>query len=546
MKALKCFSNFINKECSGKPWNRSQHFSDFIKPKENMSIPLKDHRFNRLNDCAISVLHHIDDINMYLQTFTSITNGVAILDSGFLDIEILKPIFAAIVLIGIHVSRPYHMLLTDKDTVYSTLLDSFPKLYQELTTIDSSELLTTKQVLFFVSREIFDRSLPKPILLQSLEVHINTYKDEIKLLIKIIMKMIAEGFDHQKGAIFGFGKNKSKDTDTDVVKICSLTEKEKETLDANAQVHNLGEERNVGLVNYELSIRGKSNLESVSRKVVLKRAEDIVQNQSQNFMRFKKEAKCIEDVKVEWSAKMKELEREGFDAKDASKLKDLEYLKKQQLPGPVTSTEELKNLLETDLTETQMQERLYIEVRYAKATCLSMNTQAANRFFRLRENGKKFPSKTYGDCLMRYLDTSKSVARVTIPDFVETLGNIQEVLFETPAIEKKQKLSTATVSTGEHVAVIWNVAGRYEWYLGLVDYVHEDLSISVSHFVQALRSNKLIWTIPDESDIQIIKPEQIIKSKFKVQYLQSQRIRCALDKDIAQEIERELQTYLGK
>ena len=119
-------------------------------------------------------------------------------------------------------------------------------------------------------------------------------------------------------------------------------------------------------------------------------------------------------------------------------------------------------------------------------------------------------------------------------------------MFETPAIEKKQKLSTGTVSTGEHVAVIWNVAGRYEWYLGLVDYVHEDLSISVSHFVQASRSNKLIWTIPDESDIQIIEPEQIIKSKFKVQYLQSQRIRCALDKDIAQEIERELQTYLGK
>ena len=38
VKAIKCLSNFINKECSGKPWNRSQHFSDFIKPKENLSI----------------------------------------------------------------------------------------------------------------------------------------------------------------------------------------------------------------------------------------------------------------------------------------------------------------------------------------------------------------------------------------------------------------------------------------------------------------------------------------------------------------------------
>ena len=78
-----------------------------------------------------------------------------------------------------------------------------------------------------------------------------------------MMKMIAEGFDHQKGAIYGFGKNKSIDTVTDVVKICSLTEREEETLDGNAQVHILVEERIVGLVNHELSIRGKSNLESV-------------------------------------------------------------------------------------------------------------------------------------------------------------------------------------------------------------------------------------------------------------------------------------------
>ena len=49
---------------------------------------------------------------------------------------------------------------------------------------------------------------------------------------------------------------------------------------------------------------------------------------------------------------------------------------------------------------------------------------------------------------MRYLDTSKSVGRVTIPDFVETLGNIHEVLFETPAIEQNQMHSYNTVSTG--------------------------------------------------------------------------------------------------
>ena len=86
IKALKCLSNFINREYSGKPWNRSEHFSEFIKPKKNMSISLKDHRFNRLNDVSLAILYHIEDIASYLETFTTITNGIAILDRGFMEL----------------------------------------------------------------------------------------------------------------------------------------------------------------------------------------------------------------------------------------------------------------------------------------------------------------------------------------------------------------------------------------------------------------------------------------------------------------------------
>ena len=32
VKALKCLSSFINKEFSGKPWNRSSDFKSFIAP----------------------------------------------------------------------------------------------------------------------------------------------------------------------------------------------------------------------------------------------------------------------------------------------------------------------------------------------------------------------------------------------------------------------------------------------------------------------------------------------------------------------------------
>ena len=78
--------------------------------------------------------------------------------------------------------------------------------------------------------------------------------------------MIAEDYEHQKGGIIGFGKKKYTCTNTNV-KICDMSEEQLKMLDENVQVHNMGEERNVGLVNYDISIIGKNNLDSVSRTV---------------------------------------------------------------------------------------------------------------------------------------------------------------------------------------------------------------------------------------------------------------------------------------
>ena len=62
---------------------------------------MKDHRFNRLFDCAMSVHYHLGDKREYLETYSNIVNQVAIIDKSFLEIEILKPILTATVLRGI-------------------------------------------------------------------------------------------------------------------------------------------------------------------------------------------------------------------------------------------------------------------------------------------------------------------------------------------------------------------------------------------------------------------------------------------------------------
>lgn len=74
------------------------------------------------------------------------------------------------------------------------------------------------------------------------------------------------------------------------------------------------------MVNYELSIRGNQNFEAEFRKLVLNRSADQIQNKSMlSFTMYQKAAKEIKEIRLQWSEKMNELRKNGFDAKDAQK-----------------------------------------------------------------------------------------------------------------------------------------------------------------------------------------------------------------------------------
>ena len=75
--------------------------------KENYSLSLKDHRFNRINYFFLAVLYHMDDIANYLDQFRNAIKGITILDRGFLEIEVLKPIYAAISLFGLNILKTF-------------------------------------------------------------------------------------------------------------------------------------------------------------------------------------------------------------------------------------------------------------------------------------------------------------------------------------------------------------------------------------------------------------------------------------------------------
>ena len=176
--------------------------------------------------------------------------------------EVLKLIYMAISMLGIHIFKPFHELLIHSETIYTTLLKSFPKLCNELTSTEPEKFLKIDLGFKFVTEEMFKDRLPDNDLLHVLSRCCEKYAQEIKQLITLCLKKFADGFAHQQGAIFGFSDKSCRDTGP-VLKISDLDEEELNVLNT-VQVHNLGNERNVRLLNYESSIRGKKNFEAAS------------------------------------------------------------------------------------------------------------------------------------------------------------------------------------------------------------------------------------------------------------------------------------------
>ena len=279
-------------------------------------------------------------------------------------------------MLGHHILRPFQRLLVDVDTTYETLAIAFPKLYDEMVNANPEDLIDSKQMFHFVSADLFNDTLADPHLLKCLFDTANQYKDEVVKMIKICLIKFHQGFDLQKGSIFNFGSTKNDDTGT-VLKISCVEDASKLS---NVPVHNLSEERSVGMLNYELDIRGKDHFSTGSQNLVINKSCELICTKFDKYKNFKQEAQDIRALKLKWNEKMSALGKEGLSLKqtanlteEAKKLKDLQYLKEQVPQGPFSSGKEVENFMEdATISEEEKKERLYREVRFAKtsATCI--------------------------------------------------------------------------------------------------------------------------------------------------------------------------------
>ena len=106
---------------------------------------------------------------------------------------ILKPIFCAVALCGIHITKPYEAFLNSETTKYSSLLEAFPIFYQELCHIDPAQMLKINeddQVFKFVNNDIYKMTLPKPVVRESVKSCVSEHSAEIINVLNIILPNI--------------------------------------------------------------------------------------------------------------------------------------------------------------------------------------------------------------------------------------------------------------------------------------------------------------------------------------------------------------------
>lgn len=196
----------------------------------------------------------------------------------------------------------------------------------------------------------------------------------------------------------------------------------------NAPINNLDAERSVGSINYELKIRGAKNLKSASAAHVINKSSKLTEGKvPEKKFRDLERKKVLPAIVEAWDKKQEILSKEGLSSKEAQSVavdqrRNSDLTKLKGMGGPFTLSSEVKEFVSTNLSEEIKVARLYLEVRYARDSCISFPKNSD--IFRLMRDHKKLSSKSYCDNLVIFLDKVSFRNCVAMEDFDRALNEL--------------------------------------------------------------------------------------------------------------------------
>ena len=331
----------------------------------------------------------------------------------------------AVALMGIHLIQPYPKTTYYDALNYAELIPTMRKLYENLVTIPAEQLTDiSRPALSFVDEAQFKECLWHEDMLLSLQECVTAHRDDVIGVVQLMLNACAEGFQLQRGNIFGFGDYDKNSPDL-------ITNHDIEKL-LKAPINTIAAEQTVGASNYERKLRGPHQLAKASASIVKAKSWDLVELTPANeFRKYASKTQAVNKVIVAFAELQDQEEKKSMDKKenetiagDRRKHKDLEKLICSIPRGPFTRPEQVDNFLVSGLSEKDLVDRLYTEVRYSRDTCLSLPKSSS--LFRLMSKWKKLSSKVYAENLKTYLGRVCARSEATYEDFRTALQSALE------------------------------------------------------------------------------------------------------------------------
>ena len=421
---IDCVTRLFTHDFDHKPWCKAGEFDLYIHPLSNPAKRLIKERFNSLCYTCMVALWLDQHAPGFLEKHTHITNNLACIVRSFESLDYLRVCACLGVILLVQLVEPFLSLTSSSITSWDKLQIAFPTLYKDLQTVKPQLLLDlTTPALSFITVERFKSCLPPAELLLPAQQLIETHRQELIDLLKILLPRLAKAWDVQRGEQFGFGD--SQDSESSLV-IADMNQNKLKS----APINNLDAERSVGSIQYELNIRGKKNLQAASSAHVKNKGQGLIQGLTMpaQFRKLVKKDEKVDHILKVWRESQEELVKEGLQEKEVANVStdkqrnsDLALLVKEG--GPFTSPDMVQEYMaRPGISEKDRNKRLYIEVRHAKNSSLSFPKQS--EVFRLKKNYKNLDSEMYSKNLCVYLSKVTCNINMVHGDFTDAIQKL--------------------------------------------------------------------------------------------------------------------------
>ena len=366
-QAVHAFLALIDAEHLAKTWNKHADFVMWLNAHDIVPhfFQYRDDRFDGLaHGCAL-VLHLWDSYFSWLRERTDINNRLACYIRSMETVSYLRISLAVFAAFGIHLIEPFNATMFSNQTTHTTLLVFYQSLMNKLDETVSENFFSFEVNAFGFPEEYFEGCKQKyhsDLVKRVSDVANENLSDCINLA-NFVLPAIKKTIISQRGGEYGFGGKTSE----------FPVEKQARNID-DVPHHNLNMESLCGRAAGLVAKFG--TLDSASRSIIFHGTESLKEEcENKPLSSYRERLELVKSVKIEWSARQKQLLENGLTSKQAQLLQSETFKNKllrivKEYGGPFTCEEEVEVFISSDIAEDKKQKRLKAEVQYFRETCL--------------------------------------------------------------------------------------------------------------------------------------------------------------------------------